>query len=211
MTWADWIKKHATTFGMQRPDALEMLGEWAHVFAGAGHTPQLMAEATRRVALDPPRGWAGHLRALHDAARAISDARRPVGRPDPEGPPGCKLCDGCGVVSVPGPEAAARGVLMPRGVVCRCPLGLFIRRDQANRWAGKRGVQQTIEEYEDEVRAAHGWDWRVVLGELKAQRDRELGAVERARRADDSGRLPSGVAPAAFRAAIGRARGRAQG
>lgn len=155
--WSEWAEAHATLFPVyrSREDGMHTLAAWSNVFHRIGVTPAAMGEASYDLAAADVPSWPDdQLKFLR--GKALAWAARSGGRPKDvpaEGPPGCKLCHGSGMVSVPQPRAVAR--LAPWSTVavtCRCPLGLFIADDQRRRWPNlPRPLEPmtTLREYED--------------------------------------------------------------
>lgn len=100
MTWDDWARAHRETFGWHREELLATLVRWARLFERGGYTPEEMAAATERVALDAPQYPDAHLRGLMEAARAAR-ARAAAGRRDDAAWSDCPDCGGAGLVPVP--------------------------------------------------------------------------------------------------------------
>lgn len=207
MTWKEWCEAHATMFGLSSPADRAMVASWPAVFDGKGVTPDEAAEASVWLAQhDPPSYRQAHLRALQtrlEAMKSPAPMRESSEAPDASQ---CKLCGGVGMVSVPKPSAFDAGKYGTAVVLCRCPLGLWILRDQRDRYPRMeppKEVFDTLAHYEEIV--PH---WRDMLAEMKARRMRDLEAARLARHVDDTqGMIARMAMPRTFEQAIGKARG----
>ncbi len=109
-----------------------MVGDWESVFETCGFTAEELSEATRSVALRPPKWRSDHLAAVQDAVRNIRlrrwKAQQEQSTSDTER---CRFCLGTSWVIVPHPKCYVDGRWSPSetgayytaAVACRCFLG----------------------------------------------------------------------------------------
>lgn len=177
MTWDDWVRAHATTFGLTRPEHLETLVRWARIFGGGGFTPAEMAAASEHVALhDPPRFLDGHLRSLLDRALAERARRAALSKPD-AGWADCPDCGGSGLVPVPSWKPFERR-WGEACCSCTCPAGA--RRNES--WEGYRSAAAARGERVGPLTPVDVYDaerpgWRERLAAQRRQHAEELAAL----------------------------------
>lgn len=208
-TWKEWTKLHGNLFGLVDSRDGEMLATWAALFAGLGHGPAELAEASQWLAANnAPSFRTDHLKALQGRLRAVREAREAEARTEAPDASSCRLCHGCGRVSVPCPDAFKAGKFGTFSVLCRCPLGLWVWRNQQEhfpRHKPPRQPQMTLLQYE----GLHGDGWREMRAEMDRRVKAELDAARQASEADrDLGKL---AMPRAFRDVLHGAKGGERG
>lgn len=200
--FAEWAEHHATLFGMDGEKELETLLSWREVFLGQGFSRAELFAASNDLAASPPvpRFRNEHLdrlqRAVLSRRRETLTQRREAEAAFASEQIDCRLCHGCGWVSVPHPRDMVGGEWLGRhtlSVICRCPVGRleqqrnedFASRPRAgeNRCRPKAFI---MDEYEGHC---PGWEAEVARKEAadRAVRDAKAAArdVDRQR-----GRLP---------------------
>ena len=133
-----WSGRHATIFGMLKPEERQMLNLWRPIFAGCGYTLAELRYATEMIARDPPKYRGEHLSRIHSV---IGELRRKsvdeemsalaaIGEFE-----ACKNCQSLGWVFVPHPRFIVNWewITCPgtaykplAAVTCSCDLGVRI-------------------------------------------------------------------------------------
>lgn len=126
MTYADWVSKHCRCFGMDKQSDLEMVTEWANVFALDGFTPDELDATTTAMIRNPPRFRNEHLERIHTIVRANRVLSRQVAQAS-DTQSVCDYCGNSGFVTVPHPEYVRDYRWMPpfptAAVICPCYAG----------------------------------------------------------------------------------------
>jgi len=139
-SWGDWALRHRALFGLNTPEEIDMITEWAALFALEGLMPDELLQASEWLLLAPgaPRFRTEQPAAL--VARVRHNRKQlerspPPPADDPHGT--CSLCDSTGLVTVPcrrldrhtgewrmpGPP----GWFGTMAVTCTCALGRWKR------------------------------------------------------------------------------------
>jgi hypothetical protein len=172
--YANWVRHHATTFGLHAPEAVAAFAAWWPAFNAMGADHRELTASTYAVLNGGPAPMrlADHYQALRtalgtvrDAARAKADAVTHYDRGE--------CADGCGdsgYVTVPHPRycsaegwrphhhAAGRPVYATAAVTCRCDRGRRIHAQQQSAVLNdpKARTTMSLSDYEDRVNS----NWR---------------------------------------------------
>ena len=190
MPWfGEWVKHHATVFGLHAEADVMTLLSWEPLFVAAGYTSGDLHAATDWLAVNaPPKFRTEHLGAIQSRIRDTrAVAYRAEMNAGGEDRGTCTLCGGTGRVVVPHVAGVRDGQWVPidaaRGgasyytmaVLCRCALGAWVlahnEEHLRERVPGKRLV--TLGEYEQ-----RNPRWRVQR-EQRRREQRERAALGR--------------------------------
>lgn len=102
-TWKDWVKHHCEFFGWNDEAGQTMLGKWSHVFEGFLYEPEELIKATNSIAIEKIYKREDHINRLIQYVRSERESKRNhvSSAPTTSQQPDCKLCFGCGLVTVP--------------------------------------------------------------------------------------------------------------
>jgi hypothetical protein len=192
--YVEWLKQHATAFGVTDPAELTMMRSWQTVLGP--YDPRLLHQATDRLlACEYPSFIRDHLRALLALLCDLTAAEveRVTGFASQGDRGSCGLCGGTGRVTVPHPRAVHGGEWVPlkvaRGgaayytcaVCCTCPLGRWYEEHSEGRsGGGEPAAPMALRDYERTNPL-----WREQLAERE-----QLLAAELAATAALQGRTP---------------------
>lgn len=201
--FTEWVKAYAVRFGMDSEPEVKTLLSWRELFVvqlGYSRDEMFLASDAVATSLPVPRFRNEHLDRLQSA---VQKARREtlVARRETEAAfaveqSECRLCLGCGWVSVPHPRDVVDGEWLGKhtlGVTCHCALGR-LEQQRHDEFTSKprpgehrvRAKAITLEEYEGHCPQ---WQLQVKRKEAAERAVRKAKAVaedtDRAR-----GRLP---------------------
>lgn len=164
-----WAGRHATIFGMLKPEERQMINFWRPIFAGCGYTLAELRYATEMIARGPPKYRGEHLDRIHvviGGLRKKSADEEMSALSAIEEFEACKNCRSAGWVFVPHPNFIVSGewstylgtAYKPVAVVtCSCDRGVRISSTHQH----KRPLG--LEQYEQ-----RNPDWKQQLVEQEA-------------------------------------------
>lgn len=97
-TWSDWIEHHATFFGWETEMQLKMLLAWSKYFDDEGFGPEELMAASKDLAGVKIFKKEDTIYELEKAVKIRRENNRSKNEPEVTD---CKICLGCGLVSVP--------------------------------------------------------------------------------------------------------------
>lgn len=160
-----WAKHHMTLFGLSDRRDLDMLASWRRQLERLGFSEAELAEASERVALDPP-GWKGGmlaaLRRAVESMRHVARMRAAAQRKAESEIVGqvCEHCGGVGQVIVPHRLDVSHGVWVApyRTFAVRCDCSPYLPTESDSGASGERErhpPQLTLSKYVEWV--MHDW------------------------------------------------------
>lgn len=164
-----WANRHATMFGMLKPEERDMIRSWRPIFISCGYTFAELRYATEMIARSPPKFRGQHLEQVHTTIgelrkKSIDEEAGAWSAIDTF--EACRSCKGYGWVVVPHPRFVSNGEWTPSpgksykltvNVACSCESGRRIAG------AHQRKRPMGLEEYE-----SRNPEWRTQVAEYEA-------------------------------------------
>jgi hypothetical protein len=179
-----WSEDYCLTFGLDRPQDLQMVTRWREFFENSGFTIEELYAARAIVGANPPKWRSEHLDAINRGVRENRLARIAAQRKiedEKEDADKCQTCKGTGWAIVPHPstledfqwQPGRMGVYYTAAVTCSCSKGMRYH-DEALRGAVEQDerkrvkIPMTLAEFE---KRCIGWQGQL---ERRSEMERQM-------------------------------------